>query len=79
MNWIRELIYFNDKTDFIIWSKFYINICIYKFLEKIVQKMHLIYPYSDRYPRKIFKYYFNMLIYGQPIPNFAKHGGGTIG
>ena len=34
MNWIRELIYSNDKTDFIIWSKFYINICIYKFSEK---------------------------------------------
>ena len=22
--------------------------------------MYLIYPYSDRYPRKIFKYYFNL-------------------
>ena len=32
MNWLNALIYFNDETDFIIWSKLYINICIYKFL-----------------------------------------------
>ena len=43
MNWLNALIYFNDKTDFIIWSKLYINICIYKFLWKIVQKIYLIY------------------------------------
>ena len=38
-------------TDFIIWSKLYmyLNICIYKFLEKMVQKTYLIYPYSDKY------------------------------
>ena len=60
MNWIREIIYFNDKTDFIFLSKWYKNICLYKFLEKIVQKMYLIYQYSDQYPWKIFKYYFNL-------------------
>ena len=83
MNWIRELIYFNDMTDYIIWSKFYLNICIYKFLEKILQKMYLIYPYLDWYLWKIFKFisiseWMNMLIYGQPIPSFAKRGGGAI-
>ena len=29
-------------------------------MEKIVQKMYFIYPYSDQYPQKIFKYYFNL-------------------
>ena len=45
MNWLNALIYFNDETNFIIWSKLYINICIYKFLWKIVQKIYLIYIY----------------------------------
>ena len=45
MNWISAIIYFNDETDFIILSKLHINICIYKFLEKIVQKKYLIYLY----------------------------------
>ena len=48
MNWIGELIHFNDETDFIIWSKLYINICVYKLLEKIVQKIDLIYIYIFR-------------------------------
>ena len=52
MNWKREIIYFNEVTDFIICSILYINICIYKFLAKMVQKMDLIYPYSDRYQKK---------------------------
>ena len=56
MNYISALIYFNEVTDFIIWSKLYINICIFEFLEKMVQKIYLIYPYADRYQRKIFNY-----------------------
>ena len=38
MNCISALIYFNDEIDFIILSKLYINICIYKFFDKIVEK-----------------------------------------
>ena len=35
-------------TEFIIWSKLYINICLYKFLGKIVQKKYIIYKYIFR-------------------------------
>ena len=56
MNWISAFIYFNDVNDFIIWSKLYINNCIYKFLEKIVQNIYLIHLYSHRYHQKIFNY-----------------------
>ena len=45
---VREIIYFNEATDFIIWSKLYINICLYKFLGKIVQKNSIIYKYIFR-------------------------------
>ena len=45
MNWLNALFYFNDETDFIIWLKLYINICIYKFFLKIAQKIYLIYIY----------------------------------
>ena len=48
MNWIREIIYFNEVTDFIMWSKLYINICLYKFLGNIVQKNYIIYKYIFR-------------------------------
>ena len=48
MNWLGALIYFNGETDFIIWSKLFINICIYKFLGKIVQNVFLIYIYIFR-------------------------------
>ena len=42
------MIYFNEVADFVIWSKLYINICLYKFLGKIVQKNYLIYKYIFR-------------------------------
>ena len=45
MKSLNAFIYFNDKTDFIIWSKLYINIYIYKFLWMIVPKIYLIYIY----------------------------------
>ena len=45
MNRLNSWIYFIDETDFIILSKLYINICIYKFLWKIVQKIYFIYIY----------------------------------
>ena len=43
MVWLNALIYFNDETDFVIWSKLYVNICTYKLLWKIVQKIYLIF------------------------------------
>ena len=84
MNWIGELIYFIDETDFIIWSKLYINICLYKLLENIVQKIDLIYIYIQTSTTE--KYliinskseWINMLIYEQPILNCAFSLGGCV-
>ena len=77
MDWIGELIYFNDETDFIIWSKLYIDICINKILEKIVEKIYLIYIYIQTGTTE--KYliinsmseWINMLIYEKTISNSA--------
>ena len=63
MNWLNALVYFNDKTDFIILSKLYI---IYKYLHievfmKVSAKNLLnlyIYIYSDQFLRKTFNYQF---------------------
>ena len=53
MNWLSALFYFNDETDFIICSKLYLNICIYKFLGKKVQKKIISFIYIFRLvPRK---------------------------